>query len=146
VGLVLLLALPPFSRLVPLREQPTWPTALGDFVEREDLKGRFFAPPNQGAYLAWRRGDRALVYVDTRGFFFPPALLEDCFYLPQLAPGWQERLQRVLDLGTDYLVLEKNDTPGALWRQLEPHATPLYQDAELVLLRAEQVRPLLSSQ
>jgi hypothetical protein len=48
----------------------------------------------------------------------------------------------VLDLGTDYLVLEKNHTPGALWRLLEPHTTPLYQDAELVLLTAEQVRSL----
>ena len=99
---------------------------------------------NHGAYLVWRCGpDRTRCYVDTRGFFFPPCLLEDALYIPQLGDGWRERLRRVLDLGTDYFLLETNDEPGALWRALQGHVAPLYHDADTVLLRAEAVRSWL---
>jgi hypothetical protein len=78
--------------------------------------------------------------VDTRGFFFPPVLLEDSCFVPQMTPDWRDRLERVLDYGTDYFVLETTGPRGALWRALQPHVQPLYVDQKSVLLSADQVR------
>src|SRR5205807_1862887 len=110
-----------------------------------DVQGRFFSPPDYGSYLGWRLGDKAKVYTDTRGFFFPPLLLEDSIYLPQLGPNWQERLRRVLDdYRTDFFLLETTGVRGALWRDLQQHVgPPLYVDEQTVLLSAGQVRQWL---
>ena len=79
-------------------------------------------------------------YVDTRYLFFPPELIEDCQYLPQLAPDWPERLRRVRSYGTDYFLLKTNGPPGTLWRTIQPHVhDPLYLDESVVLLRPDQV-------
>ena len=77
VALLLLSLMPPVSRGMPLQDSPEWPVAALDHIEHTGLTGRFFAPPDYGAYVTWRLGDRARIYTDTRGFFFPPVLLED---------------------------------------------------------------------
>jgi hypothetical protein len=138
--LAILSLVPPLSRAMPAHESSDWPVRAADWIETHGLRGRFFASPNDGAYLLWRMPQRARIYVDTRGFFFPPELLEDSHYLPQLGPDWPQRLRRVLEYGTDYFVLETNGTQGALWRVLEPVVPdPLYRDAAIVVLGAEQV-------
>ncbi|MBI1916413.1 MAG: hypothetical protein HYS12_17020 [Planctomycetes bacterium] len=135
---------PALASLVPRRHGVDWPVGAVDYIEAHDLRGRFFGNANHGAYLVWRRGpDRALCYVDTRGFFFPPHLLEDSLFVPQLGEDWRNRLRRVLDLGTDYFLLETRGEPGALWRALEGHVEPLYRDTDTVLLRADQMRSWL---
>jgi len=135
---------PALARLVPRRHGKDWPTGAVDYIERHDLRGNFFSSPNHGAYLVWRRGpDRARCYVDTRGFFFPPRLLEDSALVPQLGDDWPQRLRRVVNAGTDYFLLETNGPAGALWHTLQGHVTPLYLDADTVLLGAEQLRPWL---
>ncbi len=127
---------------MPLRDAPEWPVAALDYIEAADLGGNFFAPPDYGAYIGWRLKERARTYMDTRGFFFPPALVEDSHYVPALGPDWQRRLERVLnDYPTQYFLLETWGARGALWRALRPHvADPLYEDAQAVLLTAAQVR------
>ena len=147
VVFVLLLAVfsltPGLVASVPRAHGVDWPTGALAYIEQHDLRGRFFCNPNYGAYLVWRRGpDRARCYVDTRGFFFPPRLLEDSYLVPQLGDGWRQRLRAVLDAGTDYFLLETNGPSGALWRTLRGRVTPLYLDANTVLLSAEQVRQL----
>lgn len=134
--------IPPLSRQMPLRDSEEWPVAALNECEKLRLEGRFFAPPNYGAYVGWRLGERGKVYVDTRGFFFPPMLLEDSVLLPQLAPGWEQRLKRVLDeYGTQYFLLETDGPRGALWKRISPRvARPLYLDQHTVLLTAQQVR------
>jgi hypothetical protein len=133
--------IPPLGRRVPQQDAPMWPAAAVDWVERERVQGRFFAPADFGSYLTWRLGDRARSYVDTRGFFFPPMILEDSNYLPQLVPGWRERLDRVLAQGTDYFLLETAGPRGTLWHAFEPFlGAPLYVDDLCVLLSADQVR------
>jgi hypothetical protein len=132
--------IPPLARRVPGQDATEWPVALGHWLEANGVHGRFFSPPDYGSYLTWRLGDRARCYVDTRGFFFPPALLEDSCFVPQLRPDWRERLERVLGHGTDYFVLETKGPRGALWRALQPHLQPLYLDEKSVLLSANQVR------
>jgi hypothetical protein len=142
-ALALVSLIPPLSRDMPVTESREWPTAAVHHIERLGISGRFFGPPDYGAYLTWRLGDRARCYTDTRGFFFPPHLLEDSHFIPQLGPDWRRRLDRVLDEHhTDYLLLETAGPRGALWRRLSEAnvGRPLYCDAQAVLLTANQVR------
>ncbi len=141
-GLTALTLIPGWGRDMPLRDSPEWPVAALDHIEHTGLHGNFFAPPDYGAYIGWRLKSRAKTYMDTRGFFFPPTLVEDSHYVPSMGLQWRQRLGRVLDeYPTEYFLLETWGVRGALWRALEPHiADPLYRDATTVLLTAEQVR------
>ena len=134
--------IPPLSRRMPIQDARSWPVAAVAHIEQLGLHGRFFAFPDFGTYLTWRLGDRVKSYADTRGFFFPPAVLEDCHFLPQLGPDWRRRLDRVLDeYGTEFFLLETEGPRGKLWHSLRPHVgEPLYQDELSVLLTATQVR------
>jgi hypothetical protein len=133
--------IPSLGRGMPIREAKECPTAALDWVEAHQLHGCFFGPPDYGSYVTWRLGDRARSYVDTRGFFFPPELLEDSHFLPQLDPQWQHRLRRVLSYGTDYFLLETTGRRGRLWEWLRARRVrPLYCDAQSVLVDAAQVR------
>lgn len=137
---------PPLGRRMPVQDAPTWPTRAVTWIREHDLRGNFFGSPNYGSYVVWQLGDRGRSYVYTRTFCFPPELLEDSHYLPQLAPGWEQRLQRVLDHGTDYFLLETTGPRGRLWQELRPHAgEPLYLDEQTVLLTAQQVRRALDN-
>jgi hypothetical protein len=140
--LVVLSLIPPLSRRMPVQDDPEWPVAAVDAIERQGLHGRFFGPPDYGSYLTWRLGDRARCYVDTRGFFFPSELIADSHFIPQLAGDWRVRLKRVLDeYRTDYFVLETTGPRGQLWRSFRAHIdAPLYCDDQTVVLSAEQVR------
>jgi hypothetical protein len=142
VGVLVVLSLfPPLGKRMPRQNAPEWPVAALDRAEELGLRGRFFGPPDFGAYVGWRLGTRGTCYVDTRGFFFPPELLEDSILLPQLLPGWPERLDRVLGWGTDYFLLETSGPRGRLWHALQQHISdPLHQDESTVLLTAAQVR------
>ena len=147
LGVLLLISVvPPLARALPMRNAADWPVAALDYAEKAKLTGRFFAPPDFGSYIGWRLGDAAKVYADTRGFFFPPELLEDSYFIPQLGPKWRERLNRVLDAyHTDYFLLETTGSRGALWRLLRQHgATPLFVDAQCVLLSATEVSETLA--
>ncbi len=143
-GVVLLIisVVPPLSRNMPVQNAADWPVAALNYMEAEGITGRFFAPPDYGSYIGWRLRDRAKIYTDSRGFFFPPILIEDCHYLPQLLPEWRPRLHRVLDeFHTDYFLLETTGGRGALWQVLKDHVdTPLFLDEQTVLLSAAQVR------
>jgi hypothetical protein len=140
--LLIISLIPTLSRQMPIQDAAEWPAGAVAHIEQLGLQGRYFAPPNYGSYLTWRLGDRARSYVDTRGFFFPPELIEDSHLLPQLADDWRERLDRVLDTyHTDYFLLETQGPRGQLWRTLQPHvARPLFLDDQTVLLSAAQVR------
>jgi hypothetical protein len=140
--LLVLSLIPPISRKMPMQDATDWPVAALDFIEQQGLSGNFFAPPDYGSYLLWRLGSRVRSYTDTRGFFFPPVLLEDSQFIPQLGPDWQGRLRRVLDeYPTDWFLLETTGSRGALWQRLQRViGQPLYQDEKTVLLSAEQVR------
>ena len=142
VGLLIVSVVPPLSRNMPRQNAADWPVAALDHMEKTGLHGRFFGPPDYGAYIGWRLGERGKVYTDTRGFFFPPALLEDSHFLPQLGPNWRHRLTRVLDeYHTDYFLLETYGARGALWQSLKDHVgPPLFLDGQTVLLSANQVR------
>ena len=132
--------LPPLSHGMPIQDAPEWPAGAVEWLAGHGVGGRFFGPPDYGSYVTWRLGDRARCYTDTRGFFFTPELLEDSHYLPQMLPGWEERLRRVLDRGTDYFLLETTGPRGELWRRLQPAvAEPLYRDERTVLLSRAQV-------
>jgi hypothetical protein len=138
--LTMISLVPPLGRAMPGQESREWPARAADWIEAHGLHGRFFASPNDGSYLIWRLPGQARSYVDTRGFFFPPELIEDSHYLPQLGRDWPQQLQRVLGYGTDYFLLETKGTQGELWRALEPVVSdPLYLDETRVLLRADQV-------
>ncbi len=131
---------PPLSRAVPVQDHPDWPVAAVDWIEAHGVEGRIFAGPNDGAYLTWRLPGRVRCYADTRGFFFPPEILEDCQYLPQLTPDWPARLQRVRSYGADYFLLRTTGPHGGLWRAIQAHISePLYRDGAVVLLRTDQV-------
>ena len=131
---------PPLSRAVPIQDHPDWPVAAVDWIEAHGVEGRIFAGPNDGAYLTWRLPGRVRCYADTRGFFFPPEILEDCQYLPQLTPDWPDRLRRVRSYGADYFLLKTTGPHGVLWRAIQPHVPePLYRDGAVVLLRTDQV-------
>jgi hypothetical protein len=143
LGLLLIISvIPPLARIMPVQDSDDWPVAAVNHIEKQGLTGRFFGPPDYGSYVTWRLGDRAKSYVDTRGFFFPPGLIEDSHYLPQLTPDWHQRLDRVLDqYHTDYFLLESSGARGQLWRSLQPHVgQPLYCDNQAVVLSAGQVR------
>jgi hypothetical protein len=130
---------------MPMRDNPDWPVGAADWIEAHDLQGRVFAAPDDGAYLMWRQPN-VRCYVDTRYLFFPPELIEDCQYLPQLAPGWPERLRRVDAYGTDYFLLKTSGPHGVLWEAIRAHVPdPLYCDKSVVLLRTEQVAAALNS-
>jgi hypothetical protein len=146
-ALVVVSVIPPLSRAMPVQNHPNWPVAAVDWIEAHGIEGRFFADPNDGAYLTWRLPGRVRCYADTRGFFFPPELIEDCGVVPQLADGWPERLDRVRAKGTDYFLLPTTGPGGALWRRIEPHVpAPLYRDDAVVLLTTEQVVQGLAEQ
>jgi hypothetical protein len=134
--------IPPLSRNMPRQNAAGWPVAALDHIEKTGLVGRFFSPPDYGAYIGWRLRHRAKVYTDTRGFYFPPRLLADSHYLPQLGPDWRRRLDRVLDdYGTDFFLLETFGERGKLWHFLKDRVgVPLYVDEQAVLLSAAQVR------
>ncbi len=138
--LLVISLIPSLSRTMPIQESREWPVHAVSWIEAHGLHGRFFASPNHGAYLIWRLPEQARSYVDTRGFFFPPELIEDSHYLPQLGPNWPQRLQRVLAYGTDYFLLETSGPQGQLWQALAHRITdPLYLDDTTVLLRADQL-------
>jgi hypothetical protein len=142
VGILAVLSLiPPVGRRMPVQQAAEWPAAALDWIEAQGIEGRFFGPPDYGSYVTWRLGDRGRSYVDTRSFFFPAELIEDSHYLPQLLPGWRDRLDRVLSRDTDYFLLETTGARGQLWHSLQPHVgSPLYLDDKSVLLSAGQVR------
>jgi hypothetical protein len=144
--LVLLSLIPPLARQMPIQEDRQWPTEALDWIECQQLHGRFFAPPDYGSYVTWRLGRQARCYVDTRGFFFPALLLEDSHYLPQLGPQWRSRLDRVFAYQTDFFLLETTGPRGRLWNALSAHVPkPLYCDHHSALLSAAQVREALAA-
>src|SRR5262249_31371162 len=85
---------------------------------------------------------RARCYVDTRGFFFPPELIEDSHLLPQLHGDWQSRFERVVEVyKADYFLLENWGARGELARVLKKQGVkPLYQDSLAILFSTRQVR------
>jgi hypothetical protein len=127
---------------MPIQNADDWPVAAVGHIEKFGLRGKFFSPPDYGAYLIWKMPGKARTYTDTRGFFFPPLLIEDSHYVPQLGPDWRARLDRVLDhYGTDYFLLETNGPRGSLWKNLQPHVgDPIFLDDISVVLSARQVR------
>lgn len=132
---------PPLTRRLPNPDMEQWPIAALNWMDAQGIEGRFFAPPNYGAYVIWRLGDRARSYVDTRGFFFPAELVEDSHLVPQLGPEWRTRLDRVFGFGTDYFLLETTGPRGKLWQTLKPFiGQPLYCDEQTVLITTVQVR------
>jgi hypothetical protein len=129
---------------MPIHDADVWPRPALDWIERHRLQGRFFAPPDYGSYLGWRLGATSKSYVDTRGFFFPPELIEDSHYIPQLTPDWRSRLERVLQYGTDYCLFETSGVRGRLWQALRARVgEPLYLDDQTVLLSADQLKRAL---
>jgi len=134
--------IPPLARAMPIQHDKDWPIAAVAHIEKLGLKGRYFAPPDYGSYLIWRLPAEARTYTDTRGFFYPPVLIEDSHFVPQLGPDWRRRLHRVLDeYQTEYFLLETTGARGALWFQLKDAVgTPLFLDNQSVLLTAAQIR------
>jgi hypothetical protein len=146
VLLILVSFLPAVGQAPVLRAMRDAPVTALDWIESQGLEGHFFTVPNYGAYVGWRLGNRAKVYVDTRGFFFPPELLEDSLLVPQMAGDWRRRLERVLSRETDYFLLESGGSRGRLWQELRRlGATPVYCDEQAVLLGADQVRDALAN-
>jgi hypothetical protein len=141
-ALLLISIIPPLSRSMPAQNSSEWPVAAVDFIEAQGLAGNFFGPPDYSTYVNWRLKDKARGYTDTRGFFFPPKLLEDSQYLPEMTAGWEARLDRVLnEYPTNYFLLETTLRRGKLWNALKPYlGDPLYVDDQTVLLSADQVR------
>jgi hypothetical protein len=138
--------IPPLGRRMPVQESSDWPARAVDFIQAEGLEGRFFTVPDFGSYLTWRLGERTKCYVCSRSFSFPPELLEDSHLVPQLTPDWRLRMDRILDYGTDYFLLETWGPRGRLWHSLEAHiAEPLYRDDRTVLLSAAQMRAALNA-
>jgi hypothetical protein len=141
--LVLVSLIPAIAKQMPRQDADDWPTGAALYLEKQGIHGNFFAPPDYGAYLTWRLGDRAHCYADTRGFFIWPILIEDSHYVPQLGPDWQRRLDRVLnEYATDYFVLETYGPRGELWRRLKPvlGCKVVYLDDQTVVMRADDVR------
>jgi hypothetical protein len=141
-ALLVITLIPPLAQDMPVRYGEEWPADAVTYIEQAGLKGRFFGPPDYGAFLIWRLPGQARAYTDTRGFFYPPELLEDSHFVPQLGPGWRRRLERVLnDYGTDYFLLETTGARAALGRLVKEHGlSPLYEDERTVLLTATQIR------
>jgi hypothetical protein len=143
VLLILVSVSPPLSRGMPAQDADEWPSGALAHLEQHGIGGHFFAPPDYGAYITWKLGDKARCYADTRGFFFPPEYLEDSHYLPQLGPDWQARLEKVLnEYSTDYFMLETTGPRGELWRRLQPEvgSEVIYLDQQTVVLKASSVR------
>jgi hypothetical protein len=139
---------PGLAKDMPRQEADEWPSGALAYLQQHGIGGRFFGPPDYGAYITWKLGDNARCYADTRGFFIPPLLLEDSHYVPQLGPDWQTRLDRVLnDYPTDYFMLETTGPRGELWRRLQPvvGADVVYLDQQTVVLRAAAVRSGMKS-
>lgn len=133
--------IPPLGNAVPVQSSPEWPVAALDRMEKLGIQGKFFGTPDHGSYIGWRLRDKALIYTDTRGFFFPPYRLEDSLYIPQQGPEWRERLDRVLADGTDYLMLDVTGPRGTLWASLKPHiGSPIVLDEQVVVISADQAR------
>lgn len=132
---------------MPIQTSDEWPSGAVAYLETNQLAGNFFGPPNLVTFVNWKLKERARSYTDTRGFFFPPTLVEDCLYLPQLHGDWRPRLDRVLNhYPTDYFLLETTGPRGALWHALQPLvSTPLYLDDAVVLLDAAEVRRVAPS-
>ncbi|CAN5415913.1 hypothetical protein BH10PLA2_BH10PLA2_22600 [soil metagenome] len=145
-GLLLFLSVVPvLSKQMPVQDGKQWPSAALDWCQEHDLHGNFFASPDFGSFIEWKLGDKARAYTDTRGFFFSGMLLEDSLLTPQLCPDWRERLNRILDKGTDYFLLETEGARGQLWQHLRPNIPdPLYLDSQAVVLSATQVRKALA--
>jgi hypothetical protein len=155
LGLMILaiLALLVPARLLPNREYPEAPKALVDWIDEHPLPAptpwKIFAGSNEGAYVIWRLDERARVYTDTRGFFYPGELLEDSFYLSREQAEYNARLQRVLAYGTQYFLLPIDDADGVefqFWKSLKPFCSaPPYSDEmngpgpHYVLLTRDQV-------
>jgi hypothetical protein len=146
-GLLIVSLIPPLARNMPVQHDEQWPVTAVAYIEKAGLEGRFFAPPDYGSFLIWRLAETARTYTDTRGFFFPPLLIEDSHFIPQLGPDWRNRLDRVLDTySTDYFLLEATGARGTLWEHLKDRVgKPLYEDRQTVLLSAAQVRLALQS-
>jgi hypothetical protein len=151
-GLLAVVSLiPPLSRRMPIQESSDYPSQAVSWIEANGLPTpgpwRIFSGLDNGAYLVWRLGDRVRCYADTRGFCYPPALLEDGYYIPQHGhhdPVWRARLDRVLAGDTDYLLLDTTGGNGNLWHALKPWVRPLYpDDGSAVLLTSEDVRQAL---
>jgi hypothetical protein len=141
--LAVLSLIPASARAMPRQDDDEWPRAALDFLEARGFGGNFFGPPEYGAYVTWRLGDRARCYADTRGFYFPAVVLEDSHYLPQLGPDWRQRMDRVLDeYRTDYFILETKGARGELWRSLQSSVggDAIYQDEQTVVLTSDTVR------
>jgi hypothetical protein len=137
--------IPPLARQMPIQNAAAWPVAAMDWFEAQGLCGRIFGPPDYGSYVGWRLGECGKCYVDTRGFYFPPELLNDSNTVPQLGPGWPRSLQRILAYRTDYFLLETTGPRGQFWRALQPFVDqPLFRDGQTVLLTAAQVRGALA--
>ena len=50
-------------------------------------------------------------------------------------------MDRILEQGTDYFLMETDGAKGRLWHQLRPNIEkPLYLDDQAVLISAKQVR------
>jgi hypothetical protein len=136
--------IPPLARRMPLQDASHWPVRAADFAERTELRGNVFASPLFGTYLAWRRPDDVKVYADTRGFFFPPAVLEDSYEIPMCFGAWRTRLERILSEGrTDYFLLETTGPFGAFHRRLAATVVPIHHDDLAALYTAAQVRRAL---
>jgi hypothetical protein len=150
VALALLAAVslvPPLSRRAPVQESGDYPARAVDWIEAQGRPSaaapwRVFGPPDYGAYLVWRLGDRVRCYADTRTFCYPPQFIEDSHYVPGMEHDWRPRLERVLASRTDYFLLEAAPAAGRgrLWQALKPWARPLYEDGTAVLLTSEEVR------
>jgi hypothetical protein len=143
--LTMISIVPPLGRQMPIQERDVYPAGAVAWIETHGqptakAPWRIFGPPDYGAYLVWRLGDRVRCYSDTRGFCFPSRLIEDSHFIPLLGPDWRERLERVLASDTDYLLLETTGPRSELWQLLEPSVQPLYRDANAVLLSAAEVR------
>lgn len=134
--------IPPLSRAMPMQNMDEWPVAALNHLEATGATGNFFGPPDYSTYVNWRLKTKARSYTDTRGFFFPPQLLEDSQYLPEMAAGWEARLTRVLDeFPTNYFLLETTGARGQLWQSLKPHIPdPVFLNEQSVVLTADQVR------
>jgi hypothetical protein len=138
-----LLALVPLAGLLPRTDVRDLPRSALDFIEEGDIRGNVFANANEGTYLVWRRGpERARCYVDTRGFYFPPSVLEDSHVVTNLQLGWQDRLDRILKADTDWLLL---DARSPLGRLMNGESTPAFADTRSLLIDASSARAWLSA-
>lgn len=118
------------------------PESAVEFIESRQIEGTFFCSTTNGSYLGWRLKGRVQVYVDTRGFFFPPRLLEDSHQIPRMENQWLERLEEILsDRPPDFFLLENSGANGELWRNM-PHdqMVVLFEDSQVGLIETEQMQ------